>query len=74
MTTIKKLRLRGFKSFPKQVEIPFEKDYSVVLGANGVGKSNLTDAICFVLGELSSKSLRAEKSSNLIYNGGKKGS
>ena len=45
MTTIKKLRLRGFKSFPKQVEIPFEKDYSVVLGPNGSGKSSSYDTI-----------------------------
>jgi len=71
MTVITKLRIRGFKSFPKQIEIPFEKDYSAIIGPNGAGKSNLSDAICFVLGELSSKSLRAAKSANLIYNGGK---
>ena len=45
MSTIKKLRIRGFKSFPRQIEIPFEKDYSVVLGANGAGKCLSEDAI-----------------------------
>ena len=73
MTTIKQLRLRGFKSFPKLVEIPFENGYNCIIGSNGAGKSNVVDAICFVLGKISAKSLRAEKSANLIYHGGKKG-
>src|SRR3990167_136226 len=73
MTVVTKLRLNGFKSFPRLTEIPFEKDFSIVIGPNGSGKSNLIDAFCFVLGKTSSKSLRAEKSSNLIFNGGKKG-
>ena len=71
MTTIKKLRLYGFKSFPKLTEIEFEKNFSTIIGPNGSGKSNISDAICFVLGRLSTKSLRADKASNLIYNGGK---
>ena len=41
------------------------------LGPNGAGKSNILDALCFVLGKSSAKGLRAEKSENLIYNGGK---
>ena len=73
MTIIKELRLRGFKSFPKLVEIPFDSGYNTVIGANGSGKSNLADSICFVLGKTSAKSLRAEKSANLIFHGGKKG-
>jgi len=73
MATIKKLILRGFKSFAKRLEIPFENNFSCFLGANGSGKSNLGDAICFVLGTTSAKSMRAEKSANLIFNGGKKG-
>ena len=73
MTVITKLKLNGFKSFPRATEIPFEKDFSIVIGPNGSGKSNVIDAFCFVLGKSSSKSLRAEKSSNLIFNGGKKG-
>ncbi len=73
MATIKKLVLRGFKSFAKRLEIPFEDSFSCFLGANGSGKSNIVDAICFVLGTTSAKTLRAEKSANLIFNGGKKG-
>ncbi|MBU4242482.1 MAG: AAA family ATPase, partial [Nanoarchaeota archaeon] len=72
MATIKKLVLRGFKSFAKRLEIPFENNFSCFLGANGSGKSNVVDAICFVLGTTSAKTLRAEKSANLIFNGGKK--
>ena len=71
MTTIKKLRLYGFKSFPKLTEIEFEKNFNCIIGPNGAGKTNIADSICFVLGRLSAKSLRAEKTSNLIYNGGK---
>ncbi|MBU1203679.1 MAG: chromosome segregation protein SMC [Nanoarchaeota archaeon] len=73
MTTIKKMRLNGFKSFPKQTEVMYTSGFSVVIGPNGSGKSNLTDAVCFVLGKSSAKDMRAEKSANLIYNGGKKG-
>ncbi|MFH0936632.1 MAG: AAA family ATPase, partial [Candidatus Woesearchaeota archaeon] len=74
MTTIQKLKIRGFKSFAKPTEIVFGKDFSVVLGPNGSGKSNIMDALCFVLGKSSAKSLRAEKSSHLIFNGGKNSS
>ncbi len=74
MTYIKRLTAKGFKSFAKKVDIPFGTNFNVVIGVNGSGKSNICDAICFVLGELSSKGLRAAKSANLIYNGGKKGS
>ncbi len=74
MAIIEKLRLRGFKSFPKLVEIPFQKGYNCVIGPNGSGKSNIMDAFTFVLGKTSAKSMRAEKSANLIFHGGKKGS
>ena len=73
MTTIQKLKLHGFKSFPKSTEILFPKGYSCVIGSNGSGKSNIMDAFCFVFGKGSAKGLRAEKSANLIYNGGKEG-
>ena len=71
ITKINKLVLDGFKSFGKRTELLFEPGFNVVLGPNGSGKSNILDALCFVLGKSSSKSLRAEKSANLIYNGGK---
>ncbi len=71
MTYIKSLKMHGFKSFAKPTELIFDKDLSIIVGPNGSGKSNITEAICFVLGRLSAKSMRAEKSVNLIYNGGK---
>src|SRR4030043_1157237 len=70
-TKIKRLVMDGFKSFGKYTELMFGDEFNVVLGPNGSGKSNILDALCFVLGKSSSKSLRAEKSANLIYNGGK---
>ncbi|PLW80727.1 chromosome segregation protein SMC [Candidatus Woesearchaeota archaeon] len=71
MTKINKLYLHGFKSFAKKTEIVFGDNFNCVLGPNGSGKSNIMDALCFVLGKTSAKSLRADKSANLIYNGGK---
>jgi chromosome segregation protein len=71
MTKINKIVCHGFKSFAKRTEILFGGDFNCVLGPNGSGKSNILDALCFVLGKSSTKSLRAEKSANLIYNGGK---
>ncbi len=63
--------MRGFKSFARKTELMFSDEFSCILGPNGSGKSNILDALCFVLGKSSSKSLRAEKSAHLIYNGGK---
>lgn len=71
MVHIKRLVLKGFKSFPKETAIDFTDSMNVIVGPNGSGKSNLTDAICFVLGKLSIKSMRAEKSANLIFLGTK---
>jgi len=72
MTRINKIVMKGFKSFGKRTEIEFNGKFNCVLGPNGSGKSNVMDAICFVLGKGSAKGLRADKSANLIYNGGKK--
>ncbi len=72
MTRINKIVMHGFKSFAKRTEMLFNDNYNCVLGPNGSGKSNVIDALCFVLGKSSAKSLRVEKASNLIYNGGKK--
>ncbi|MFH1770621.1 MAG: chromosome segregation protein SMC [archaeon] len=72
MTRIVKLEMKGFKSFANKIEMPFGNAFNVILGPNGSGKSNVLDALCFVLGKSSAKGLRAEKSANLIYNGGKK--
>ncbi len=73
MALIKRLHIRGFKSFAKPIDLEFGTGYNCVIGPNGAGKSNVSDSICFVLGKLSAKSMRAEKASNLIFNGGKKG-
>jgi chromosome segregation protein len=73
MTLIKRIRLHGFKSFAKLTEVEFGNGFNCIIGSNGSGKTNVSESITFVLGRLSAKSMRAEKSSNLIYNGGKKG-
>jgi len=71
---IKKLELRGFKSFgPRKVTISLDKGYTVVSGPNGSGKSNVIDAIRFVLGEFSARSLRAARFSEVIFDGGQGG-
>ncbi|PIN74033.1 chromosome segregation protein SMC [Candidatus Woesearchaeota archaeon CG10_big_fil_rev_8_21_14_0_10_45_16] len=71
MTRINRITIHGFKSFAHKTDIPFEGEFNCILGANGSGKSNIGDSLCFVLGKLSAKSMRAEKASNLIFNGGK---
>ena len=73
MTVIKRIKSTGFKSFAKPTELKFGDDFSGIIGPNGSGKSNVIDSLCFVLGRLSAKSLRADKAANLIYNGGKNG-
>lgn len=73
MTALNKLTLRGFKSFKNKTTIPFgQRGLTAVVGENGSGKSNLVDALTFVMGQRSSK-LRAERLEQLIYNGGKGG-
>ncbi len=72
MVHIKKLVMKGFKSFVRKTEIPFTPGINVILGPNGSGKSNVSDALCFVLGRLSIKSMRAAKAKNLIFLGTKK--
>src|SRR3990172_520913 len=66
-TSIKRLSLRGFKSFNKKVELVFQPGLNTVIGPNGSGKSNVGDAICFVLGRRSSKDLRAENYADLLF-------
>ncbi len=69
MTRISKLELNGFKSFRKQLVIPFFPGMTAVVGENGSGKSNLFDAVNFVMGRRSSD-LRADRFEHLIFNGG----
>lgn len=72
MIHISRVSLRNFKSF-RRVSIPIPMGFTAIVGPNGSGKSNIVDGICFVLGRSSSKSLRAERFSDLIFNGGGKG-
>ena len=71
MSYVKRLKLKNFKSFANPTILSFEKGFNTVIGANGSGKSNIFDALCFVLGRMSSKELRTEKLGNLVFNGGK---
>ncbi|MBS3787103.1 chromosome segregation protein SMC [Candidatus Bipolaricaulota bacterium] len=73
MSILNNLILRGFKSFNKKTTIPFQKrGMTAIIGENGSGKSNIIDGLTFVMGQRSSK-LRANKLSQLIYNGGENG-
>jgi chromosome segregation protein len=67
---LKRVKLRNFKSFAGATEIPFQPGFTGVAGPNGMGKSNISDAILFVLGPTSSKALRAERLTHLFFNGG----
>jgi chromosome segregation protein len=66
---IKEIEFVNFKSFGKKVKIPFYNDFTTISGPNGSGKSNIIDGILFALGLTSSRTLRAERLTDLIYNG-----
>ncbi len=65
-----RIELENFKSFGGEIIIPFEEGFTAITGPNGSGKSNCGDAIQFVLGPKSTRSLRASNVSELIFNGG----
>ena len=69
-----RIEVENFKSFGGSTTIPFEQGFTAITGPNGSGKSNCGDAIGFVLGPKSTRSLRAPNVSELIFNGGKAGS
>ncbi len=73
MPYIKKIELKGFKSFgPQTIKISLDKGFTALTGPNGSGKSNIIDAVLFSLGELSTRRLRAENAAHLIFHGSDK--
>ena len=69
---LKKLEIKGFKSFANDTVIHFNENVIGIVGPNGSGKSNIVDAIRWVLGEQKSKELRLDNMTSVIFNGTKK--
>ena len=69
MIFLKKIELNGFKSYAQLTTITFPNSFVGIIGPNGSGKTNIVDAIRWVLGEISSKQLREENTNDIIFAG-----
>ncbi|MHB8623024.1 MAG: chromosome segregation protein SMC [Sulfuricaulis sp.] len=66
---LKTIKLSGFKSFVEPITIPIDGNLIGIVGPNGCGKSNIIDAVRWVMGEMSAKTLRGDSMADVIFNG-----
>src|SRR6266545_5031290 len=72
MLKLKRVEILGFKSFYEKVDLAFPGSVTAVVGPNGCGKSNISDAVAWALGEQSARALRGERMDDVIFNGSAK--